>query len=142
MNGSKSYVIPVPGHEDEIATIKTHIESCGGTIICEDDSIDNYEHCVGEADVVVVLMCVATKDNDLIDKIIGFANKLGKRIVGIWSSNANQSTMPMAIHRYGDAVISLNAGDISASVCHTENPWHTPEGRPRNPPKTPRHKKR
>ncbi len=139
---AKAYVIPIPGREDEIQALRALIEACGCSVICQDDPIDSFDHCVEEADVVVILICPETASDRLFEQIIELASKLGKRIVGVWGAGVNLGELPPSIHRYGDAVIRANGDEIAAAVCKGESPWTTPQGTPRPAPKTPRHKKR
>jgi hypothetical protein len=137
----KAYVVPIVGHEAELEALKALIRVCS-TIVCEGDPLDAFEHCVEEADVVVVLVCPEMAESDVIEEIIELANRLGKRIVGVWGAGANSANLPRGLNRHGDAMIRANAEEVAAAICADATPWITCDGIPRDPPPTPRHKKR
>lgn len=136
----KVYVFPVPGHAAEIATLKTLIEAAGCVIVCPNDPPEAFDHCVREADVVVILICPQTIDDKRIGPVVELANKLGKRIVGVWAADAEPGKLPRSLNRYADSNIRVDANDVAAAVCRGETVWVTLEGKPRPKPKTPRHK--
>jgi hypothetical protein len=136
----KVYVFPVPGRQAEIAELKRLIEAAGCEIVCPDDPPESFEHCAQEADVVVILICPQTLDDNLIGPVVELANRTGKRIVGVWAADAEPGKLPRSLNRYGDSNIRIDAKDIAAAICRGEAVWVTPEGKPREKPKTPRHK--
>jgi hypothetical protein len=137
---TKAYVFPVPGHGAEIDALKKLIEAAGCVIVCPDELINAFDHCVNEADVVVILICPETIDDKLTGPVVELASRLGKRIVGVWAADAEPNKLPASLHRHGDANIRLDANELAASVCGGASVWVTPEGKPRPKPKTPRHK--
>lgn len=137
---TKAYVFPVPGREADIGLLKKLIEAGGCVVVCPNDPINAFEHCVEEADVAVILICPETVDDKLTGQLVALANRLSKRIVGVWAANAEPGKLPASLHRYGDANVRFDAGELAASVCQGESIWVTPEGKPRPKPKTPRHK--
>ena len=137
---TKVYVFPVPGHQAEITALKGLIEAAGCIIVCPNDPPEAYEHCVREADVVVILICPETIDDKLIGPVVELANKLGKRIIGVWAADAEPGKLPQSLNRYGDSNIRVDQEEVAAAVCRGETVWVTPEGKSRPKPKTPRHK--
>ena len=142
MTGSptKAYVFPVLGRQADIVTLKKLITLGGCIVICPDDPVDSFDRCVQEADVVVILICPETIDDELIGPAVDMANKLGKRIVGVWAADAEPNKLPPSLHRHGDANVRLDATELASSVCQGTSIWVTPEGTPRPKPKTPRDK--
>jgi hypothetical protein len=137
---TKAYVFPIQGREADISTLKTLIAAGGCVVICPNDPVDAFSHCVEEADAVVILICRETIGDELTGPVVELANRLGKRIVGVWAMDAELNKLPPSLHRYGDANVRLNADEIASAVCQGESIWVTPEGVPRPRPKTPRHK--
>ena len=139
-NVTKAYVLPIPGRQAEINTLKGLIEAAGCIVVCENEPINAFSHCVSEADVVVILICPQTIEDALTEQVIELASKLGKRIVGVWAADAEANKLPIMLHRHGDATVRFNPDELAASVCGVNSVWVTPEGKPRPKPKTPRHK--
>ena len=75
------------------------------------------------------------------DKAIESASRAGKRVVGVWAPNSKEdSALPEAINRYGEAAIACNQKSVKETICGGNRDWTTPGGNPRPAPKTPRHK--
>ncbi|MBP2295098.1 hypothetical protein [Azospirillum rugosum] len=139
---TKVYVFPVPGREADVEELKRLIRAGGCSIVCANESIDAFEQCVGEADVVVILICPESANDKVAEQVAELANKLGKRVVGVWASDVQAGKLPLSLHRHGDATVRLNAVELAVSVCQGGTAWVTPDGNPRPKPKTPRHNKR
>lgn len=82
------------------------------------------------AGTVVVIVTEATKNSDYVQWEIEYANKLGKRIVGVWDHGARESDLPEALEKYADAVVGWNADAIIGAINGEDN-WNTPDGTPR-----------
>src|SRR5262245_41051793 len=57
------------------------------------------------AGVFIVYVTPATKDSIWVDWEINYAEKLGKRIIGVWGHGDNNCEMPEALEKYADAVV-------------------------------------
>jgi len=139
---NKVYVFPVPGRAADIEVLKQLVVAGGCVVHCMDDPPDAYEQCVKEADVVVILICPETLADALVASVVQLANRLGKRIVGVWAADAEPNKLPDCLHRYGDANVRIDAAELAGTVCQDQSIWVTPGGDPRPKPRTPRHKKR
>jgi hypothetical protein len=137
---TKVYVFPMPVREADIDTLKKLIKAGGCVVVCSDDPTHAFDHCVEEADVAVILICPETIDDKLTGPVVELANRLGKRIVGVWAADAEPNKLPRSLHRHGDANVRLDAHELAASVCQGESIWVTPKGESRPKPITPRHK--
>ena len=142
MNASatKVYVFPVPARADDVKTLKQLIEQAGCVLVCDEANADEFAQCVEAADVVVILICPETMDDELVKQVVELANRLGKRIVGVWAPDVDDARLPTVLHRHGDATIIFNSEEIRQHICQSAPVWTTPEGQPRPKPKTPRHK--
>lgn len=137
---TKAYVVPIPGRDADIAALKKIIESAGCVLVCAAEKLDEFDTCLRAADVVVVLICPETYDDRLIGHIVVLANKFGKRVVGVWSADADESKLPQTLHRYADSVVRIAETEMGESICGGEVKWLTPKGEPFPTPRTPRHK--
>lgn len=136
----KVYVVPVAGREPEIEQIKKLVRAGGAEVVCDKDPIDQFEHCVEDADVVVILICPETVGDKVIAEIVELARKLGKRVIAVWSGVATGDALPTPIHQYGEGAVRVDAAEIEGAICRDETIWNTPDGKPRKMPPTPRHK--
>lgn len=137
---TRVFVLPVKGRDAEIAKLKEVITKAGCEVICDKAKPADYEKCLKEADVVVILICPETENDPAVDKLIAVASHGGKRVVGVWIPAAEKIELPDAINKHGDAVITFDVDAIRESVCGGKPTWTTPDGKPRPTPKTPRHK--
>lgn len=85
---------------------------------------------IGWAGTAVVIVTEATKNSKYVQWEVEYANKLGKRIVGVWGHGASESDLPEALEKYADAVVGWNADGIIAAIDGEDN-WKTPDGEPR-----------
>lgn len=136
----KAYAYPVPGCEEQWDTLKKLILAGGCELICENDPPEAYEHCVKQADVLVVLICPDTMHNETVDGVIALAKKLNKKVVGVWASPDLPDRLPRFLHRHGFGTVGLIPEKIAAVICGCKPMWDSPGGGPRPKPPTPRHK--
>ena len=80
------------------------------------------------ASVLVVLVSKGTKDSSWVNWEIEYAEKLGKRIVGVWDHGAQGTDIPDALEKYASAVVGWNTEKIFAAIDGGINNWETPEG--------------
>jgi hypothetical protein len=137
---TRVFVLPLKGRETEIQALKAMIGKAGCQIICDQAPPSQWEKCLSDSDVMVILICKEAMEDATIDKFISMASHEGKRVVGVWAKDAKDGTIPAAINRHGDAVISLDPELVKGVVCGGKSMWTTPDGKPRAAPKTPRHK--
>lgn len=80
------------------------------------------------ASVLVVLISKGTKESHWVNWEIEYAEKLGKRIVGVWDHGAEGVDIPDALEKYASAVVGWNTERIKGAIEGTINNWETPEG--------------
>lgn len=83
------------------------------------------------AGVFVVLISPETRNSEWVDWEIEYANKLDKRIVGVWAHGASECDVPTALDLYADAVVGWRAERIKGTICGEINNWETSDGLPR-----------
>jgi hypothetical protein len=85
------------------------------------------------AGVVVVYISPQTRSSQWVDWEIEYANKLGKRIVGVWAHGAAECDVPDALDKYADAVVGWNGDRIIDAISGKVNDWQTSSGELRAP---------
>lgn len=135
----KVYIIPIPGRKAEIASLRKSIEEMGCEIVCSQKPIEDFEECVSKADVVVVLICPEAAKNALVAKIIELATKQGKRIIGVWASDAVEADVPDGLRRHGEGEVTLKGPKLRECILGEKPEWQNPDGTPQARKKTPRH---
>jgi Thoeris protein ThsB, TIR-like domain len=80
------------------------------------------------AGVLVVLISPETRNSEWVNWEIEYANKLDKRIVGVWAHGANECDVPDALELYADAVVGWQAERIKDAICGEINNWETSDG--------------
>ena len=133
-------VFPVRGREAEILKLKQMLMTAGCELICDQPVISDYEKCLKQADVLVILMCPETDDDETVISLTALAASLGKRVIGVWLEGSTATELPPAINKHGDAGITMDAKIIEEVVCEGKTSWVLPDGKLRPAPKTPRHK--
>ena len=85
------------------------------------------------AGTFVVYITPKTKGSDWVDWEIEYAEKQGKRIVGIWAHGDNNCEVPDALNKYADAVVGWNGDRIIDAINGKINEWDNPDGTERRP---------
>jgi hypothetical protein len=137
---TRVFVFPVKGREAEVAKLKQMLVAAGCELVCDHRVIGDYEKCLKEAGVLVILMCPETDGDETVTGLITLATSLGKRVIGVWLPGSTATELPAAINKHGDAGITMDAKMIEEVVCGSKTAWVLPDGKPRPAPKTPRHK--
>lgn len=73
------------------------------------------------ASTLVVYVTPDTKDSWWVNWEIEYANKLNKRIVGVWERGSNECELPPALDRYGDAVVGWHGENIVDAINGSSN---------------------
>jgi hypothetical protein len=90
------------------------------------------------ASTVVVLIGKETHARPWVNWEIEQANRLGKRIVGVYTRGGTEDDVPPAFEKYGSDLVNWNAEGIISAIDGTrDGPFQDPEGGPRQPPSTP-----
>lgn len=85
------------------------------------------------AGVVIVYMTPLTHASRWVNWEIEYAERTGKRIVGIWGPGAGLAEIPEALKKYADAVVDWNDQKIIDAVEGRINNWQNPDGTLREP---------
>ncbi len=80
------------------------------------------------ASVLVVYVSPDTKHSWWVNWEIEYAQKQGKRIVGVWEQGAKDCELPKALEDYADAVVGWNGESIIDAINGESNAWHQPDG--------------
>lgn len=83
------------------------------------------------AGTMIVYVSPKTRQSPWVDWEIEYAQKAGKRIVGVWAHGANECDIPDALDLYADAVVGWNADRVIDAITGAINDWNTPTGGPR-----------
>jgi MTH538 TIR-like domain (DUF1863) len=82
----------------------------------------------GKTGTMVVLISPGTKDSKWVDWEIDYAQKLGMRIVGVWTTGAAECDVPDGLTQYADAVVGWQADRIEGAIRGTINNWTASDG--------------
>jgi len=85
------------------------------------------------ASTLVVYITPETKSSEWVNWEIEYAEKLGKRIVGVYAHGANECDVPEALEKYADDVRGWNSEGVVDAILGKTNEWHTPSGELRAP---------
>jgi hypothetical protein len=80
------------------------------------------------AGTMIVYISPATRDSTWVNWEIEYAERQGKRIIGVWAHGANECDVPPALDLYADAVVGWNADRIVAALEGDLRNWETPTG--------------
>lgn len=82
------------------------------------------------AGTFVVYITPKTKDSEWVNWEIEYAQKLGKRIVGIWEHGHAECPLPEPLDKYADAIVGWNGSQILDAIDGKLDGWEKPDGSP------------
>src|SRR5690349_14683565 len=85
------------------------------------------------ASTLLVYVTPKTKDSEWVNWEIEYAEKQGKRIVGIYARGADNCDVPEALENYADDVRGWQSDGIVDAILGKTNEWHEPSGELRDP---------
>ena len=85
------------------------------------------------AGVFVVYVTPKTKDSNWVNWEIEYAQKQGKRIVGVWGYGDNKCELPDALKDYADAMVGWYGDSIVDAITGKASNWENPDGSQRAP---------
>jgi hypothetical protein len=85
------------------------------------------------ASTLLVYITPKTKDSEWVNWEIEYAQKLGKRIVGVYAHGENECDIPEALEKYADDVRGWQSDGIVDAITGKTNEWLSPTGEPRDP---------
>ncbi|MDX2101050.1 MAG: TIR domain-containing protein [Alphaproteobacteria bacterium] len=68
------------------------------------------------AGTIIVIISERTKDSEWVTWEIEAANRLGKRIIGVWKNGSSNCALPTAFENYGDALVSWRGDKIIDAI--------------------------
>jgi len=80
------------------------------------------------ASTLLVYITPKTKDSEWVNWEIEYAEKAGKRIIGIYAHGANECDVPEALEKYADDVRGWQSDGIVDAILGKTNEWHLPSG--------------
>jgi hypothetical protein len=83
------------------------------------------------ASTLVVYVTPDTKDSKWVNWEIEYAEKAGKRVVGVWEHGSNQCELPDALKNLADSVVGWHGESIVDAIKGKTDKWYGPEGKER-----------
>ena len=83
---------------------------------------------IQQAGCLVVYVSDRTRHSEWVEWEIDYAQKLGKRIVGVWARGDRNCEIPEALDRHGDAVVGWNGESIIDAINGASDAWYKPDG--------------
>lgn len=80
------------------------------------------------AGTVVVLISPGTHQSEWVDWEIAYAQKLGKRIVGVWAHGSKDADLPEKLDDYADAIVGWQSEVIIDAINGNSNAWQGSAG--------------
>ncbi len=78
------------------------------------------------AGTMVVLISPYTHTSEWVNWEVEYANRLGKRIVGIYVQGGKESDLPDAFKKFGDALVGWNSENLMGAVRGEHDNWCEP----------------
>lgn len=75
---------------------------------------------------IIVLVGSKTPSQRWVNWVIGLANRLGKRIVGIYEQEGKEADLPEALENYASTIVGWNSECIIEAIEGLENPFEGP----------------
>lgn len=147
MSGNVKNIFIISAHEDNaiLQDFKDLLQQKGCEI--RDDSIDtsklpegsNEESIKSEilapdicwASTLIVLLSPNTCTNPQADWEIEYAQKQGKRIIGVWIQEDEECDIPKNLKLYADAVVICQGDQVIGAIDGEINDWYNPDGQKR-----------
>lgn len=88
---------------------------------------------VSWSQTVVVVVGATTHQSKWVDYEIEQANKLGKRIVGVYARGERDAKLPESLEKYASSIVAWNTESIRDAIDKGENKFESPDGTSRAP---------
>lgn len=85
---------------------------------------------IEKSSTLVVYISPETKDSDYVNWEIEYAQKLDKRIVGVWARGESGCAIPEALDNYYDAIVGWNGNNIIDAINGVVDGYEAPDGAP------------
>lgn len=80
------------------------------------------------ASTLLVLVSPDTHESEWVEWEIEYAQKQGKRIVGVWARGAKDSDLPKNLDRYASAVVGWDSDSVVDAITGCSNEWRETDG--------------
>ena len=80
------------------------------------------------ASTLIVYITPETRESPWVNWEIEYAQKEGKRIVGVWAHGSSETDLPDALDDYADAVVGWNSERVIDAINGQTNEWQTASG--------------
>lgn len=87
---------------------------------------------IQQCSVLVVYVSPETKNSDYVNWEIEYANKIGKRIVGVWENGEKGCELPEALEEYRDAMAGWHGNSIVDAILGNDSIQQNPDGTSRD----------
>ena len=94
---------------------------------------------IRQSGCLAVYVSEKTRQSQWVDWEIEYANKLGKRIIGVWARGERDCQLPAALERHGAAVVGWNGESIADAITGDSDAWYNQDGSPKGYRNIPRH---
>ena len=88
---------------------------------------------IRQSSTLVVYVSPETKHSEYVNWEIEYAQKQGKRIVGVWAYGEGGCEVPEALNDYADAVVGWTGNLIIDAINNNLDTWENPDGTPCTP---------
>lgn len=88
---------------------------------------------IQQSSTLVVYISPETKDSNYVNWEIEYAEKQGKRIVGVWAHGENGCEVPNALDKYSNAIVGWTGNRIIDAINGKINDGENPDGTQRAP---------
>lgn len=86
---------------------------------------------IQQCSVLVVYVSEDTKYSKYVNWEIEYAQKIGKRIVGVWGDGEGGCELPDALEEYGDAIVGWDGENLVDAIMGDDSVQENPDGSPR-----------
>lgn len=94
---------------------------------------------IQQSGTFVVYISPETKSSEYVGWEIEYAQKLDKRIVGVWAHGESGCEIPEPLKDYADAVVGWQGDHIIDAINGKIDSWENPDGTPTAPQHIPRY---
>ena len=83
---------------------------------------------IRQAGCFMVYVSDKTRLSEWVDWEIQYAQRLGKRIVGVWARGERNCELPEALNRHADVIVGWNGENIAAAITGASDDWYNQDG--------------
>ncbi|WP_158621571.1 TIR domain-containing protein [Corallococcus aberystwythensis] len=84
--------------------------------------------CIDRAEALIVLVSPGLRTMSEVNSEVEYAERRGKRIVGVYVRGGRETDLPANFQKYGDALVSWPSTRVMEALDGTLNIWLRPDG--------------